>query len=234
MRWWRPGTTGPSMSRSAPRCRRAPGQHGRRTDGAPGRGDRPGPDDSSYDRLFGQYKNPEGDHGPRSGRPRPVPALAGGTQQDLTTSQRDAARTVFDGWVQVLERLRAKFALDSEDDRAWSGCPCSSPSEPNQHDEQAEIDGVIERLVHQEFTDDNAALYLTGQQFLFELSRMLRQTERYHVLCSLHDYRGVTPQGRPDKVAFAMTRQGYMASLRRHVEAYDRTGVFPVYGLPRS
>ncbi len=180
-----------------------------------------------YDRLFGQYKDPNTLLGlGQAARDQFRHWLE--ARPDLTSAQRDTARAVFDRWVLVLERLRDKFELDSEDDTRLVWLPLQLAIRPDQHDEQAEIDGVIERLVHQDFTDDNAALYLTGQQFLFELSRMLRQTEHYHVLW-IHDYRGVTPQGRPDKVAFAMTRQGYMASLRRQVEAYDRTGVFPVY-----
>ncbi len=180
-----------------------------------------------YDRVFGQYKDHNSLLGLGAAAHDQFQEWLGG-QAALSPTQRRAVLAVFDRWVAVLDRLRAEYSLDSTNDTRLIWLPMQLALRPDQHDEQGEIDAIIERLVKQEFTDDNAAAYLSGQQFQFELSRMIAQTERYHVLW-IHDYRGVTPEGRPDKVAFAMTLHGYMKNLRRKVEEYERTGVFPTY-----
>ena len=180
-----------------------------------------------YDRVFGQYKQ----HNSLLGLGwsahdrfrQSLEAVAG-----LSPTQRTSALDVFDRWLTVLDQLRAAYSLDSTNDDRLIWLPMQLAIRPDQHDEQAEIDAIIERLVRQDFTEDNAAAYLSGQQFPFELSRMIRQTEHYQVLW-IHDYRGVTPQGRPDRVAFWMTLHGYMDNLRRKVEQYEQTGIFPTY-----
>ena len=180
-----------------------------------------------YDRVFGQYKSHNSLLGLGGAAHDEFQAWLQG-QDELAPAQRTAAIGVFDRWLTVLDQLRSQFDLDSENDTRLIWLPMQLALRPDQHDQQPEIDAIVERLVEQDFTEDNAAVYMNGQQFLFELSRMLRQTERYHVLW-IHDYRGVTPEGRPDRVAFSMTRHGYMANLRRKVEAYEQTGVFPTY-----
>jgi hypothetical protein len=181
----------------------------------------------AYNRVFGQYKSHNSLLGLGGAAHDEFEAWLQ-AQDGLAAAQRTAALGVFDRWLTVLDQLRAQFSLDSSNDTRLIWLPMQLAIRPDQHDQQAEIDAIIERLVEQDFTDDNAAVYMTGQQFPFELSRMLRRTERYHVFW-IHDFRGVTPQGRPDRVAFSMTRHGYMANLRRKVEAYEKTGVFPTY-----
>ncbi len=180
-----------------------------------------------YDRVFGQYKDNNSLLGLGGVAHDKFDAWLAG-QARLSAAQRTAALAVLDRWLTVLDQLRAEYSLDSTNDSRLIWLPMQLAIRPDQHDEQSEIDAIIERLVDQEFTDDNAAAYISGQQFQFELSRMIAQTERYHVLW-IHDYRGVTPEGRPDKVAFAMTLRGYMDNLRRKVESYEQTGVYPTY-----
>ncbi len=180
-----------------------------------------------YDRVFGQYKSHNSLLGLGKAAHDEFQEWLQGPH-GLDQTQRTNALGVFDRWLGVLDQLRAQFRLDSSNDTRLVWLPMQLAIRPDQHDQQAEIDDIIERLVEQGFTDDNAAIYMTGQQFPFELSRMLRRTEHYHVLW-IHDYRGVTPQGRPDRVAFSMTRHGYLANLRRKVEEYEKTGFFPTY-----
>jgi hypothetical protein len=180
-----------------------------------------------YDRRFGQYKQPNSLLGLGTSAHDQFRRWLDG-QTGLAPAQRTSALDVFDRWLAVLDHLRSEYSLDSTNDSRLIWLPMQLAIRPDQHDDQAEIDAIIERLVRQDFTEDNAALYLSGQQFLFELSRMIRQTEHYQVLW-IHDFRGMTPEGRPDRVAFAMTLHGYMANLRRKVEAYQRTGSFPTY-----
>ena len=145
-----------------------------------------------YDRVFGQYKSNNSLLGLGNAAHVEFGEWLEG-QEGLDKTQRKNALSVFDRWLGVLDQLRQQFHLDSSHDTRLVWLPMQLAIRPDEHDQQAEIDDIIERLVEQGFTDDNAAIYMSGQQFPFELSRMLRQTRHYHVLW-IHDYRGVTPR----------------------------------------
>jgi hypothetical protein len=60
------------------------------------------------------------------------------------------------------------------------------------------------------------------------VARMILEAEDYHVLW-IHDYRGVTPAGNPDRIGFGQTLYGYLHAMTNRVRAYDEKGRFPVY-----
>ena len=98
---------------------------------------------------------------------------------------------------------------------------------PEQHDSQAELDALIERLIGMRFTSGNHVWYLRDEQFQYEFYRMVQEARDYHVLW-IHDYRGVNGEGQPDEIGFAQTK-GYLRAMIDRAREYDQTGKFPVY-----
>ena len=99
---------------------------------------------------------------------------------------------------------------------------------PEQHDTQSEIDSVLERFIGLEMTTGNDIHYIINEQFQWELYRMIRVAEDYHVLW-IHNYKGVNAAGTPDTVGYAMTTEGYMRALIDNVRKFDETGKMPTH-----
>jgi len=134
---------------------------------------------------------------------------------------------VFESLTDILEGVRHRAAKEWDDARlAW--LPLQYALLPEDHDEQAELDALIERATGVSFTDDNHVSYVANLQFHWELRRMLHETRDYHVLW-IHDFPAVTSTGGLDWASFEQVVDGYLAALAERVEAYDSIGRLPSF-----
>jgi hypothetical protein len=141
--------------------------------------------------------------------------------------RKDAVLYAFQELIDIFEENREYSKRTWSDPRlAW--IPLQYALRPEQHDSQAELDRIIERAVGNEFTDGNMAWYIVNTQFQWELWRMIREAEDYHVLW-IHDFPGNNAAGDPDQVAFVQVWDAYFAALTERVRRYDETGKLPSY-----
>ena len=161
MRWWRPGTTWRSTWPSGPRCPDGRPDTARSADPMARQAEAIALDRIilPYDRVFGQYKSHNSLLGLGSAAHDEFQALAAGPGgPDPARSATPPSASSTDG-----SRARpAAVASSPSTARTTPGSiwlPMQLALRPDQHDQQAEIDDVIERLVEQDFTDDNAAIY---------------------------------------------------------------------------
>ena len=142
-----------------------------------------------------------------------------------------AARTeevlyVFQRLTEIMEGLRRQAAIEWDDPRlVW--LPLQYALLPEDYDEQAELDALLERVTGVPFTDHNRLAYVANLQFHWELLRMIRETRQYHVLW-IHDFPALT-DGALDGASLAQVVDGYLATLAERVEEYDSTGTLPTY-----
>ncbi len=98
---------------------------------------------------------------------------------------------------------------------------------PGEHDEQGEIDALIERATLRAFTAENRITYVRSTEVQHEFLRTIRAAREYHVLW-LHDFMG--RRGREvDAVGFGVTVDGYLAALIQAVRDFDRNGRLPTW-----
>jgi hypothetical protein len=179
-----------------------------------------------YNRLLGQKKDPDSTRGLGT-------AASGEFYEWLTTSntldfeQLRATTWTFAQVLDVIEEVRASSFEQWQDSRfVW--LPFQLALTPEQHDEQSELDAIVERVTGQEFTHGNKRWYIENDQFRAELSRMIREAEDYHVLW-IHDFRGYNAEGNPDEEGFKQVVESYLPALIQRVEAYDSVGKIPQY-----
>jgi hypothetical protein len=177
-----------------------------------------------YNRLFGQYKEPEELWGfAARARERFAEELAAREAAPAA----GAVLAVFDDYLRALEETRAWWveALEADSRLAW--LPFQLALLPEQHDTQEELDAILSRAQSTPLVGGNAVLYSSGQQFQVALRSTIHRAEDYHVLW-LHDYDGVDPGGDPDVVGLYIT-VAYLEALAARVREFDRTGRLPVY-----
>lgn len=134
---------------------------------------------------------------------------------------------VFERLTDILETQRRVAATEWDDPRlVW--LPLQYGLLPEEHDEQAELDALLERVTGTQFTEHNRLTYVANLQFHWELLRMIRETRRYHVLW-VHDFPALTAEGRLDQASLAQVVDGYLTTLAERVEAYDSTGTLPLF-----
>ena len=134
---------------------------------------------------------------------------------------------VFERLTDILETQRSEAAKDWDDPRlVW--LPLQYGLLPEEHDEQAELDALLERVTGVQFTDHNRLTYVANLQFHWELLRMIRETRAYHVLW-VHDFPALTATGKLDQASLAQVVDGYLTTLAERVEAYDSTGTLPLF-----
>ena len=134
---------------------------------------------------------------------------------------------VFERLTDILEMQRSEAAKDWDDPRlVW--LPLQYGLLPEEHDEQAELDALLERVTGAQFTDHNRLTYVANLQFHWELLRMIRETRAYHVLW-VHDFPALTATGKLDQASLAQVVDGYLTTLAERVEAYDSTGTLPLF-----
>ncbi|MDP3774117.1 MAG: hypothetical protein Q8Q85_07580 [Gemmatimonadales bacterium] len=144
----------------------------------------------------------------------------------VAENRTEAVLFVFQRLTEILEEIRGRASREWDDPRlVW--LPLQYALLPEEHDEQAELDALIERATGVRFTDRNRLSYVANLGFHEELLRMIRQTRDYHVLW-IHDFPAITDGGL-DTAAFAQVVDGYLAALADRVEAYDSTGTLPSF-----
>ena len=179
-----------------------------------------------YNRLLGQLKDDD--------TSREFAVFARGdflrwllVEAGLDRPAAEAAHAVFTEYLEIAEGVRGAARREWENSRfVW--LPLQLALLPEQHDTQAELDGLVARATGEEFTEGNAASYVINEQFQFQLNRTIREAKEYHVLLT-HDFRGYDAQGDPDEMAFRHVLRSYLAALTARVRAYDSSGTFPVY-----
>ncbi len=178
-----------------------------------------------YDARFGQYKDPNQIMG-YGARGR----LAFAAWLDVSTvapDRHDAVLAVFDGILSILEQCRRELYRINGTDSRLNWMPMQLALEAHEHDDQDEIDRLIERVVDRPFTDGNAAVFMLGQQFQVELANQIASARTYQVLW-IHDYRGVAEDEMPDSIG-AFQSANYLRALLRGVERYDSLGRMPAF-----
>lgn len=145
----------------------------------------------------------------------------------ISSKQRDAVLYVFEELVEIMDENRAGSKKVWKDSKlVW--IPLQYGLNPSDYDSQKKMDDILDAVAADEFVQGNDIYYVINEQFQAEVARMILEAEDYHVLW-IHDYRGVTPSGNPDRIGYAMTLFGYLAAMIRRVKAYDDTGKLPVY-----
>jgi len=129
---------------------------------------------------------------------------------------------VFERLTDIVETQRSDAAKEWDDPRlVW--LPLQYGLLPDEHDEQGELDALLERVTGVRFAEQNKLTYVSNLQFHWELLRMIRETRVYHVLW-IHDFPAFKHQGTLDGASLSQVVDGYLAVLAERVEAYDSAG----------
>jgi hypothetical protein len=181
-----------------------------------------------YDATLGQHRTPDTIEGFGAiAASRFVGRLIG--EAGFSAGEADPVVAAFGDVIAVLERMRAAERARWEDGRlVW--LPLQYGLLPEDHDEEAELERLVERASSQSFTDGNRFWYVLNEDFQGELTRTVLSTKRWHVLWT-HDFRGGDKQGRPDALAYRHVVETYLRALTLRVREYDRTGTLPAYFL---
>lgn len=150
----------------------------------------------------------------------------GGVLEDV---QRWRAEWVFDRFASDLEELRRVKEEQWGDERmVW--LPLQLALLPEDHDEQEELDRLVERAAGVQFRSGNDVDYILNERFQWALHQSIHEAQDYHVLW-VHDIQGYDGDGNPDQVSFDQVRHGYLQTLLERIQAYDRTGRLPEYHI---
>jgi hypothetical protein len=145
----------------------------------------------------------------------------------LTEAQKRAVLYVFQEIIRIMDRNREGSKTVWGDSKlVW--IPMHYGLKPLHYSTQKEMDRILEMVTEDKFVHGNDAYYVINEQFEPEVARMILEAQDYHVLW-IHDYRGVTPAGNPDRIGFAQTLYGYLHAMISRVLEYDEKGKFPVY-----
>ena len=144
----------------------------------------------------------------------------------VPAGRTDPVLYVFQRLTDIMDEVR-KTAVKEWDDPRLVWLPLQYALLPEQHDDPAELDDLLQRSIGVQFTTHNRILYIANLQFHSELLRTIRETKQYHVLW-IHDFPAVTPVGGIDSHSLEVV-VGYLTTLAERVEAYDVTGVLPSY-----
>jgi hypothetical protein len=179
-----------------------------------------------YNRLLGQWKANDSLLGFGAHAEKRFSAYLD-EETGLSQERREAAGYVFHRLVEIMEEDRARQRKVWQTPRVvW--LPLHFVLALEDHDTQSEVNAVLEKFIEHEFTTGNDVHYIINEQFQWELYRMIREAEDYHVLW-IHDYKGVNAAGTPDTVGYEMTTEGYMKALIDRVRRFDETGKMPTY-----
>ena len=178
-----------------------------------------------YDARFGQYKDPNQIMG--FGARGRLAFAAWVAVSDVAADRRDEVLAVFDGILGIMEQCRRELYRINGTDSRLNWMPMQFALEAEDHDDQEELDRLIERVVDRPFTAGNAAVFMPGQQFQVELANQIASARTYQVLWT-SDYRGVAANLMPDSVG-AFQTLNYLRALLRGVERYDSLGRMPAF-----
>lgn len=149
------------------------------------------------------------------------------TRSGIPPERHDAVLGVFEAYLDLLESVR-EVVSDSWRDARLSWIPLQLALTPEQHDEQGELDELVSRAVGAPFLPGNRIRYLSNVEWQDELLAGVQRAEDYHVLW-IHDIDGMNEDGDPDALTLRYIIEGYLATLARRIESYDRTGRLPVF-----
>ena len=177
-----------------------------------------------YNGLFGQVKERE--------RGALLSPLLDATRADLQAWMADssgisseaqlAVVRVHEAWLLSVVAVHDRIADQwSDSRRVW--LPLQLAIAEEDHDDQAEIDALMARVIGRPFTRGNQITYLHEDRVQIELARSILAARDYHVLW-VHDYAAQRPSGRIDRLGFAQTANAYFPALTRAVARYDSTG----------
>lgn len=171
-----------------------------------------------FDRLLGQRK-------PR-GTLHAFAAYARGNLARVLVTERLAPEERSAAILFVFQELLAevetveRLARGDWDDSRELWIPLQLGLLPEEHDTQAEIDALVEQAVGQRFTDGNRVWYVINDRQQDEVERSIRDARDYHVLW-IHDFRGLTEAGRPDRRSLRYVVRAYLRALTERVRGYD-------------
>jgi hypothetical protein len=132
----------------------------------------------------------------------------------------------FQQLTEFLEAVRRRASSEWDDPRlVW--LPLQYALLPEDYDEQAELNKLVERATKVDFSDHNRVSYVANLHFHWELLKMIRDTRAYHVLW-IHDFPAATSKQTLDWASLVVV-DGYLTALADRVEAYDSTGTLPSY-----
>lgn len=149
------------------------------------------------------------------------------TESEVPADRTEAALHVFQALLAIVEEVRAANRETWGDARlVW--LPLQLALRPEEYDEQVELDSLLSRAVGRSITHGNRIWYVHNDRFQQELIKSIDRAREYHILW-VHDFRGVTDQGRPDRLSLLLVTQAYLNALRDRVAEYDTTGRLPAY-----
>jgi hypothetical protein len=140
-----------------------------------------------------------------------------------------AAATVHDRWLASIVEVH-RFISKHWDDSRRVWLPMQLALTPEEHDDQAEIDALIGRVIGRPFTRGNQITYLREDRVQLEIARSIVAARDYHVLW-VHDYAGTRASGKVDAIGFAETANIYFPALTQAVARFDSTGKLTTYML---
>ncbi len=179
-----------------------------------------------YNRLLGQAKRKDTTN-PFAAQAADVFARWLVAESGIPHERFPALMHVFDQLLDVVEEARA-FSAPRWADSKFMWLPLEYALLPEDHDTQAEIDGLLGRLAAAPLTEGNDLSYLLNDDFQTELVSTVNEARDYHILW-VHDIAGRNPAGSPDRVACDLIVKGYLKALADRAEEYDRTGKIPTY-----
>jgi len=179
-----------------------------------------------YNRLLGQQKKEDTIRG-FGARAQGILQWWLHVEAQLPPDRLDEVFWVFSEILEIIEENR-RLAHDQWRDSRFVWLPLQYALLPEEHDTQAELDALLERAVGETFADGNLVWYVVNEQFQYQLGRMIREAEDYHVLWT-HDIRGFDGYGEPDEMSYRLVLGSYLAAMIERVRAYDETGKLPVY-----
>ena len=179
-----------------------------------------------YNRLLGQKKKNDSTRGfGTSAAAEFYQWLIGETP--VAQESIHATTWTFAQLLDIVEETRS-FNREQWGDSRFVWLPFQLALKPEQHDEQAELNALVERATGEQFTNGDNHWYVENEQFQAELTRMLLEAEDYHVLW-IHDFRGYNAEGAPDQMAFTQVMDGYLRALINAVNRYDSVGTIPQF-----
>ncbi|HSM04033.1 MAG TPA: hypothetical protein VK858_05405 [Longimicrobiales bacterium] len=145
----------------------------------------------------------------------------------VTRDRLEATVWAFRRYLELVEEIRA-HNLESWDEERFVWLPLQLALRPEEHDQQEELNALVERATGDRFREGSRAWYVENEQWQAELSRMILEAEDYHIVW-LHDFRGLDANGDPDEMGFKQVTGAYLPALINAVRRYDDTGKIPQY-----
>jgi len=145
----------------------------------------------------------------------------------VAPARRSAVLATHARWLRILESVHTEVVAQWKDSRlAWM--PLQLALAPDEYDEQAEVDSLIERVIGRPFTDGNSISYHDSSDLPLEVARSIYAARDYHVLW-MHDFTGQRESGAVDNIGYSMVADAYFPALTAAVRRYDETGKLPLF-----